>query len=308
MKLQGKGLARRAHAGPIAVVALLALLVSTACARQAASPAAALVAPTQVVLPTDGPPCAVCAQATLDAAGTQLAGVNEQVASANQELMRSYQLATANAATSTPSPVPLDLPCAVCAQATLDAAATQVAGVNSEVAQANQELMGSYQLATAGAGTSTQVAVVTQVALQQAQARLEADGATRAAGQTATAQAEKDAIATQTQAAVARGLWYAAQDRQLAEQARQLKAGRDAQIAGLGSWVLLVSILVAAGVFIWSMRRWLKTRETRQASVEQPASRALVSPSRAGQVGGWLEDVKHELLAGREDDDVNPGV
>ena len=267
-------------------------------------------------------------QATLAAALTQEQNNADYQAAATAEIMRANAQATLNSANATLSAAQTQ------AQNNADVIAAQIAAT-AEFIRANAQ-------ATLVAAGSTQSAALTQDAIRQTQTQYDLQVTQAAGTQSAdailiqqnkndlaasTQTAVANAIATQTQAAVATSQWYADQARQRAEQ-------RQVPLTFLWMWCLPIFMVVLAGLVIWGFWRWLKIRQANQRILENPVEKLpapgvkvidlqqddssqylegdgidkryrLTKP--ADQVRRWLDDVKRKLLSSdKKDEDDNP--
>ena len=267
-------------------------------------------------------------QAILAAALTQEQYNADNQAVATAEIVRTNAQATLNSA-----------------NATLSAARTQEqnnANVISAQIAATADFNRANAQATLVAAGSTQSAALTQDALRQTQTQYDLQVTQAAGTQSAEAMliqqnkndlaastqtAVADAIATQTQAALATSQWYADQARQRAEQ-------RQVPLTFLWMWCLPIFIVVLAGLVVWGFWRWLKIRQANQRILENPVEKLpapaieviddrhadstqylegdgfdsryrLTKP--ADQVRRWLDDVKRKLLSSdKKDENDNP--
>ncbi len=265
--------------------------------------------------------CVACDQATLSAALTQQKNSSDNQAAATAEILRANAQATVNSANATLS--------AALTQEQINAnyIAAQIAAT-AEIARANAQ-------ATVNSAGATQIAALTQsqynlqstqaVGTQSAEAMLTQQNKNDLAAGTQTAVA--NAIATQTQVAVATSQWYVDQERQREEQ-------RQGPIAFLWMWCLPTFIVVLAGLLLWGFWRWLKIQQANQRILENPVDR-LPSPvvevlhhhhggslpyldshivddgyqvTKPDDVEQWMDEVKDKLLASDEKDkDDNTG-
>lgn len=304
----------------VAFLALVLVLLSlAACGTQPETPFAAemgLNTPAQQT----GVLCEECAQATLAAALTQEQNSVDNQAAATAAIVRANAQATLYSA-----------------NATLSAAQTQEQGnANAIAAQiaATAEMERAKAQATLNSAGATQNAALTQDAIRQTQmANLATSGAEALAIQqnknelaASTQTAVANNIATQTQAAAATSQWYAAQERQRAEQ-------RQGPIAFLWMWCLPMFFVLLAGLVLWGFWRWLKIRQANQSILENPVDRLpaptieiiphqhddnslpyiesdVVFDSRYqpttkpdDQVRQWLDEVKRKLLNRDKEDE-----
>jgi hypothetical protein len=309
----------------IATIWALILVLLTLVACGVMIPAAT---PAPVIVMLLGTPVETSDQAILAAALTQEQYNADNQAVATAEIVRANAQATLNSA-----------------NATLSAAQTQDQNNSNIIAAqiaATAEFNRANAQATLVAAGSTQSAALTQDALRQTQTQYDLQVTQAAGTQSAEAmliQQNKDdlaagtqtavanAIATQTQVAVATSQWYADQARQRTEQ-------RQAPLTFLWMWCLPVFIVVLAGLVIWGLWRWLKIRQANQRILENPVEKLpapgveiidlqqddsaqyfegdgidkryrLTKP--ADQVRRWLDDVKRKLLSNdKKDEDDNP--
>jgi hypothetical protein len=292
-------------------------LILAACAPpQTLSAQEAAMAATQTFVPL--PACEACAQATLAALQAQEKIGADAQAGATAEVMRANAQETLNAASSTLSAAQTQ------AQNSANIIAAQIAAT-AEFQRANAQ-------ATLNSAGSTQSAALTQDAIQQTQM---AGLATAGAGVAATQQnqnalaantqtAVANNIATQTQAALATSQWYADQDRQRDEQ-------RAIPINFLWMWCFPTFLVLLAVLFLWGGWRWLKIQQARQRLPEMPVGRlpapvievvphqhddslpyiesdviddTYQSAQSDDQIRLWLDEVKRKLLRGdRKDQD-----
>ena len=253
-------------------------------------------------------PCEACAQATLAVILTQEKGNADFQAAATAEILRANAQATLNSA-----------------NATLSAAQTQQQNNNNIIAAqiaATAEIVRANAQATLNSAGSTQIAAMTQ-----SQYNLQVTEAARTqsvfAMQTqqnkddlaaSTQTAIANAIATQTQSAVATSQWYADQERQRDEE-------RQGPIAFIWTWCLPIFLVLLAGLTLWGFRRWLSIQQSNQRILAAPVPKlpepaAIVRQRRhddppyidsnviddsyqvttpEDQVHQWLDEVKDEL-------------
>jgi hypothetical protein len=294
--------------------------------------ACGVLVPTATPVPGEvlllGTPVETSDQANLQAALTQEQNNADNQAVATAEIVRANAQATLNSA-----------------NATLSAAQTQEQNNSNIIAAqiaATAEFNRANAQATLVAAGSTQSAALTQDALRQTQTQYDLQVTQAAGTQSAEAMliqqnkndlaastqtAVANAIATQTQAAVATSQWYADQARQRTEQ-------RQVPLTFLWIWCLPTFIVVLAGLVIWGFWRWLKIRQSNQRILENPVVKLpppgvevidlqqddsaqyfegdgfdkryrLTKP--ADQVRRWLDDVKRKLLSSdQKDEDDNP--
>jgi hypothetical protein len=301
---------------------LLVLLTLVACLTvPAATPAPGVV----ILL---GTPVETSDQGALVALLTQERNNADYQAAATAEIMRANAQATLNSANATLSAAQTQ------AQNNANAVAAQIAAT-AEFIRANAQ-------ATLVAAGSTQSAALTQDAIRQTQTQYDLQVTQAAGTQSAEAMliqqnkndlaastqtAVANAIATQTQAAVATSQWYADQARQRTEQ-------RQVPLTFLWMWCLPIFMVVLAGLVVWGFWRWLKIRQANQRFIENPVEKLpapttevidiqqddstqylegdgidsryrLTRPS--DQVRRWLDDVKRKLLSSdKKDKDDNP--
>ena len=225
------------------------------------------------------------------------------------------------------------------ANATLGAAQTQDqnnANIIAAQIASTAEIERAHAQATLVAAGSTQSAALTQDAIQQTQA---ADQATTDA-QAVVNQQNQNALAAGTQTAVANGV--ATQDRSAVatsqwytDQVRQREEQRQVSVGLLWTRGLPIFILLLAGLVLWGVWRWLRSRQANQRILngllgQLPARAAKVInlhrddslPYIEGdavdnryqltkpedQVHRWLEEVKRKLRSSDqkdEDDDTD---
>jgi hypothetical protein len=229
-------------------------------------------------------------QATVEAAQTQ------QKNSANNQAVATAEIVGANAQDQNYS----------------DVIAAQIAAT-AEVARANAQ-------ATLTSAGSTQSAALTQDAILQTQVQYDLQG-------TEVAETQSAAIvyndATQTQAAEATSQWYTDQARQRAEQWR-------GPVSFLWMWCLPIFIVLAAGLGLWRIWRWLEIQQANQIILEDPddnlqspavkvihhqqddlspdiEQEAVDSSSHRrkpdDQARRWIDEVKRKLLSKDKKDD-----
>jgi hypothetical protein len=299
------------------IVSVMLILSACYTLTPTSSPAELLmVTPAQV-----SASCEACDQATLASALTQGKYDADIQAASTAEIMRANAQATLNSA-----------------NATLSAAQTQDQNnANAIAAQiaATEEVVRANAQATLNSAGSTQNAALTQDAIRQTQA---ADLATTGA-QSLLIQQNKDAlaantqtaiadnIATQTRAAAATSQWYT-------DQTRQREEERQGPIAFLWAWCLPMFILLFAGLVLWGFWRWLKIQQANQRILVNPAEQLQAPAAEVmhhhhddslpyiesdiidapyqpvkpdDQVRGWLEEVKQKLSRrDKEDEDDHP--
>jgi hypothetical protein len=239
-------------------------------------------------------------QATVEAAQTQQKNSADNQAVATAEIVGANAQATLNVVNATLNAAQTQ------DQNYSDIIAAQIAAT-AEVARANAQ-------ATLISAGSTQSAALTQDAIRQTQVQYDLQS-TEVAGTQSAAIANN--IATQTQAAAATSQWYSDQARQRAEQWQ-------GPISFLWMWCLPIFIVLAAGLVLWGIWRWLEIQQANQSIPENPVDKlqapavkvihhqqddslpgierdAVDSRSHLrkpdNQVRRWLDEVKRKLLS-----------
>lgn len=298
----------RPAAGLILALALAVIILAACVPPQTLSAQdMAAVASTQTLMPSL---CEGCAQATLAVLQTQEKISADAQAAATAEVMRANAQETLNAASSTLSAAQTQ------AQNSANIIAAQLAAT-AEIIRANAQ-------ATLNSAGATQSAALTQDAIRQtqiadlttsdAQSVLVQQNMQAIAANTQTAVANN--IATQTQAALATSQWYADQKRQRDEQ-------RAIPISFLWMWCFPTFLVLLAALILWGSWRWLKAQQARQRPpeihVEKPPATVTEvvphrhhdsspyiendvsndtyhSPQSEDQIHRWLDEVKRKLL------------
>ena len=205
-------------------------------------------------------PCISCDQATLAVILTREKANVDFQAAATAEILRANAQATLNSA-----------------NATLSAAQTQEQNKTNIIAAqmaATAEIVRANAQATLISAGLTQNAAMTQsqynlqvtesVRTQEAISIQTQQNKNELAAGTQTAVV--NAIATQTQSAVATSQWYIDQDRQREEE-------RQGPIAFLWTWCLPIFLILLAGLSLWGFRRWLSIQQSNQKILSTPVEK-----------------------------------
>jgi cobalamin biosynthesis Mg chelatase CobN len=297
---------------------MLLMLILTACDGMTVTPSAL---GQEMLLATPAladAACEACAQATLAAALTQQKNSIDNQAAATAEILRANAQATVNSA-----------------NATLSSALTQeqndANAISAQIA-ATAEIVRANAQATLISAGSTQVAAQTQsqynlqvtmaAGTQTVEAVIAQQNKNDLAASTQTAVA--NAIATQTQIAVATSQWYLDRERQRDEQ-------RQGPIAFLWMWCLPIFIVLLAGLLLWGFWRWLKIQQANQQILENPVDKLPALEARVthrrhddplpyldsdivddgyqvtkpDDVEQWLDEVKDKLQKSSDEDEKN---
>ncbi len=295
-------------------VVILIILSLAACSgtqpRIQATPILLPMSAEETSLPCDG-----CDQATAEAALTQQKNDDDARAAATAQVARANAQVILNQA-----------------NATLGAAQTEEKNAANEIAAqvaATALIVRANAQATVNSAAATQNAALTQDAIRQtqtaalatsdAQAALNQQNQDQVVASTQTAIA--NAIATQTQSAVATSQWYADQD-------RQLQAQRQGPVTFMLMLCVPIFLVLLAILIIWALWRWVKIQqgprilenpvEKLPAPIEtvtdhrQDASDLYLDGNIANhrpqltkpddQVEHWLDEVKDELRSSDEKD------
>lgn len=204
--------------------------------------------------------CISCDQATLAVILTREKANVDFQAAATAEILRANAQATLNSA-----------------NATLSAAQTQEQNKTNIIAAqmaATAEIVRANAQATLISAGLTQNAAMTQsqynmqvtesVRTQEAISIQTQQNKNELAAGTQTAVV--NAIATQTQSAVATSQWYIDQDRQREEE-------RQGPIAFLWTWCLPIFLILLAGLSLWGFRRWLSIQQSNQKILSTPVEK-----------------------------------
>lgn len=291
----------------IILVLILTFVILASCDAQKNTPSTSV---NGLLLPmsTDAGPniCTECVQATQAAELTQAKSSTSANEAATAEIMRINAKSTLNSVGATLGAAQVQ------AQSKANSVAAQMAST-AEIIRANAQ-------ATMIAADSTQNVVLTQNAIRQTEAQINAQMTDSMATQYAisaetqqtynlfvseTQNSVAAGFASQTQSAIATSQWYSEQERQ-----------REVQIRGplaiLWVWCpgLLILIFILVGAY--SFLRWMIIQKDDQINDPELLVPVVLEPILINDnakpnddIDLWLDEVKRKLIADKKDNDDN---